>query len=105
MSSTITIIQGDDTDFNGNTALKVNINTDIDLTGFKGRFQLKSIVKDYADVTSKSVNIVLTKEETNNLPSGSATGAFKLFDTNGKALTVVKDIPFVILKKQVKNEQ
>ncbi|MFA7658763.1 MAG: hypothetical protein WCY19_04960 [Candidatus Gastranaerophilaceae bacterium] len=99
----INIIQGDSTDFLGGVAFTVKINTTLDLTGFKGRFQIAKIIKDFADVSSKSVNIVLTKEDTALLPIGTNYGAFKLYDTTEKCRTILKNITFNVSKIQVEN--
>ena len=61
MANIITIIRGDSTDYEGDPILIININTENDLTGYKGKFQVGSITKEYENVTSKSVNVVLDK--------------------------------------------
>ena len=104
MANIITIIRWDSTDYEGDPILIININTENDLTGYKGKFQVGSITKEYENVTSKSVNVVLDKTETESLPVGRIYGAFKLYDTAQRAKTIVKNIIFQVEEMQVKND-
>jgi len=100
---TVYIRQGDSTDFIDNILLRININTDKDLTDFTGRFQLQSVIIDYDDLTSKSIPIKFTYEQTDSLSQGYCEGAFKVYDTDKRPATILTNIPFEVQKGLVSN--
>lgn len=103
-SDILYLIKGDDTDFANNIAMSVTLTTTDDLTGWSARFQVGNVIKDFSDITSKLLNIVITKSDTEMLNLGLNKGALKLFDTNGKSITVLQDIKFVVDSKKVLNK-
>ena len=58
----IIITQGDDSNaIGGNIVLELD--TDLDLKGWTARFQIGEQVWDFDDITSKELNLVITKEQ------------------------------------------
>ena len=100
----IDLTKGDATDAFGNIAFNININTTVDLTGCTARFQVGTIKKDFADITSKVCTVILSSTETDTLPEGLTYGGFKLFDSDEKPLTIVRDIGFRVASKVVDND-
>ena len=66
----ITIVRGNDTNFNGANWLTINLNTEIlDLSTFKATFTLGDVVQTFNDLSSGSITVNLTAQQTKNLPS------------------------------------
>ena len=103
MTVIVPVLQGDAFDFNNEVKLRFNLTTTIDLTGYTGRFQVKDIVKDYADITSKSIVIKLSANETAALPVGDVPAAFKIYDADKRPRTIYSDIIFRVERQRVKN--
>lgn len=95
----IILRQGDDTDFNDNSIV-ININDSSDLKGWKARFQLQELVKEYDDLSDKKIKLHLSKEDTNKLQTGDHRGWIKLIDSKGREGTVLSQ-PFRILRREV----
>lgn len=100
-----TIRQGDATDFADNKSLTIDLSdAPVDLIGYTGRFELgKRLYKDYSDLTSKSIEVVLSASETASLPAGNYSAAFKVFDKKGRPCTVLVDISCEVLPMVVRN--
>lgn len=93
----IKIFRGDDTDFNNSKFLKILLVTDIDLTGFKGIFNLLGFsYTGNVNATDKSLEIEIPASATSNFPIGPAQGVFRLEDTSNKLKTVSNTIPFYV---------
>lgn len=93
----ITIVKGNDTDFNGANFLTINFITEIlDLSTFKAVFVLGDITKTFDDLSSETITINLTASETANLPP-LINGVLKLVDTNKKVATIESIIPFRVI--------
>lgn len=102
----VIIRQGDATDFADNKSLTINLsNTPDDLAGYRGRFQLGKVIKDYADITSKSIEIILNADETEKVSEGLQYASFKLFDAEGRPCTILEKIPYRVLPKRVENDE
>lgn len=85
----ILIYKGDDTIFADlRRFLTFNIETDLDLTGWKAKFTLDWITKEINDISSKSFEIILSSEETKNLRLGSQSGSIVLTDSIGHIKTI-----------------
>lgn len=93
----IKIFRGDDTDFNNSKFLKILLVTDIDLTGFKGIFNLLGFnYTGNVNATDKSLEIEIPASATSTFPIGHAQGVFRLEDTSNKLKTVSNTIPFYV---------
>ena len=102
--SVITLTRGDDSNALGEE-IKIVLKTDMDLTGFTAVFQLGDFQQEFDDITSKELFVVIPKEESIKLEIGPMTGGLKLYDANGLARTIVKDIKFNIEREVVDNVQ
>lgn len=101
----ILIYKGDDTIFADlSRFLTFNIETNLDLTGWKAKFTLGWITREISDISSKSFEIILSSEETKNLRLGSQSGSIVLTDSNGHIKTITNSIPFEVTTQVVENE-
>lgn len=105
----VPITIGDDSDAYGNPWLRITLNTELDLTGSTARFQIGNpalVTVDFTTdiVKTKILDITLTKEDTIKLKPTRIPSALKLFDAEGKSLTVIKDIIIVASEKVVDNK-
>lgn len=95
----ITIIKGNDTDWNGMSFLRINFNTEIlDLSKFSAVLKLERIVKTYDDLSSGGININLSAQETKLLPS-FFYGVLQLKDSENKIATIESLIPFKVVSQ------
>jgi hypothetical protein len=99
----IKITRGDDTDALGQK-ISIVLNTDIDLTGWSATFQLVNFRTTFNDISNKKLYLKFNKEDTRKLPLGFQTGALKIYNPEGKAHTVIRDIGFEILSEVVRND-
>ena len=101
----ILIYKGDDTIFADlSRFLTFNIETNLDLTGWKAKFTLGWITKEINDISSKSFEIILSSEETKNLRLGSQSGSIVLTDSIGHIKTITNSIPFEVTTQVVENQ-
>lgn len=101
----ILIYKGDDTIFADlKKFLTFNIETNLDLTGWKAKFTLGWITKEINDISSKSFEIILSSEETKNLRLGLQSGSIVLTDSIGHIKTITNSIPFEVTTQVVENE-
>jgi hypothetical protein len=103
MTIIVPVLQGDAFDFNNEVKLRFNLTTTLNLTGYTGRFQVQDIVKDYADITSKSIVVKLSANETASLQIGDIPAALKIYDVNKRPKTIYSDIIFKVERQRVKN--
>ena len=96
-----TIIRGDDTDFAGQDFVGFEIESELDLTGFKAKFQMGTFVKVWDDITSKMLDLSFSAEESLALPLGENTGAIAVIDADGKLETMYTDLVFYVEDKVV----
>ena len=101
----IKLFKGDDTDFNGNNFLTIYLDTTTSLTGFKATFRLGSFVQEFADITSKTLKVVIPHEVTKQFPVGNLNGMLRLEDSSGRLQTVTNTIPFAITKEVFTQEE
>lgn len=101
----IKLFKGDDTDFNGNKFLTIYLDTTTSLTGFKAKFRLGSFVQEFADITSKTLQVVIPHEVTRQFPVGNLNGMLRLEDSSGRLQTVTNTIPFAITKEVFTQEE
>ena len=99
----IIIRQGDDTNALGNLIV-FNINTDLNLSGYSAVFQAGEVRYEWSDIQSKRLELILTAEQTESLPTGTTIGGLKIYDNAGRAITVL-DIPVRVQPIIVQNEE
>lgn len=101
---TIKIHKGDCTIFaDCKKFLTFQLNTELDLTGWKAEFVLGYITKTINDITSKSFEVVLSAKETSQLRYGLQHGAVVLTDNEGNIKTLINTIPFEVTSAVVEN--
>lgn len=97
---TIKLHKGDDSNFF--YAITVNIDTDLDLTGWRGYFQVGDMTSIPVDgVSQKQVSIVISSENTRYLKEGKYTAFLKLVTNTGlfgtlKPLFIIQILPEVV---------
>ena len=89
----IKLFKGDDTDFNESEFLIIRLDTNASLEGFKASFRLGSFVQDFADITSKTLKIVIPHATTKQFPVGNLNGTLRLEDSLGRYQTITNTIP------------
>lgn len=101
----ILIHKGDDTIFaDCQHFLTFNIETDLDLTGWKAKFVLGLIAKEINDISSKQFEIILSSEDTKKLRLGSQCGQIILTDSNGNIKTITNSILFKVVTTVIETE-
>ena len=95
----IKLFKGDDTDFNESEFLIIRLETNATLEGFKASFRLGSFVQDFADITSKTLKVVIPHATTKQFPVGNLNGTLRLEDSLGRYQTITNTIPFAITKE------
>lgn len=110
MKADLTIYQGDDTDFAGQTN-RWTLPTGNDYSKYSARYSVGPIVKDatiesenVADGVRYFVAFKLTSSETAALAPGNYRAALKLFDADGLCRTVDASIVIKILPQEVNND-
>lgn len=99
MTNFITLVRGDDTNFNNANFLTINFNTEIlDLSTFSAKFTLGNVVKTFDDLSSGSITINFSSSETANLPT-TCYGILRLIDNSGRVGTVESIIPFKVVSQ------
>ena len=86
----VKIIRGTDTLFSGNPAIKIQLNTKADLTGYTASLYFGSVKKDFTteDVANKVLNLSYTHEETKTFFPGRGYALLRLYDQNGLQATI-----------------
>lgn len=93
----ISIIKGDDTNWNDQQTFVINIKTSLDLSeGFSAEFTLGDIVKEFDTIVDNKIYPILSNKETSTLPLGYLNGVLKIFDSQKRIRTVKSNIPFVV---------
>jgi hypothetical protein len=101
----ILIHKGDSTIFGDvRKFLTFTIRTGLDLTGWSAKFKVGWVVKEIADISSKTFEVILTSDDTRNLSYGVQYGSIVLTDSNGNIKTVTNTIPFECISGIVENE-
>lgn len=98
-----TITQGDDSNALGNT-MGFELETDLDLTGYRAIFQIARLQWKFDDITSKELSFVVTKEQSYELMEGVEYGALKIFDADNRPVTIIRDIPVYVKTQVVDND-
>ena len=93
----ITLVRGNDTDFNNANFLTINLDTSIlDLTSFTATLTVGSVVKTFTNLSSGQIIVNFTAQETATLPP-FINGVLKLVDENNKIATIESLIPFKVI--------
>ena len=91
----ITIIKGDDTNWNDQQTFVININTILDLSdGFSAEFTLGDIKKEFDFIQDNKIYPILSNKETSTLPLGYINGVLKIYDSQRRIRTIKSNIPF-----------
>ncbi|MCM1260696.1 MAG: hypothetical protein NC222_07065, partial [Staphylococcus sp.] len=97
VKNVITLIKGDDTNWNDEQSFVINLDTELDLTeGFSAEFTLGDITKKFPVIEENKIEPVLTHKETSKLDIGYLNGTLKIFDYQMRIKTIKSNIPFVI---------
>lgn len=100
----IYIYKGDDTNWNNEQFLTINITSaegsSIDLTDMKAKFILGSYSKEYP-LTTGSFTVDLTAAVTDVYAFGPINGTVKIYDTLGRVKTIANTIPFYVTNKVI----
>lgn len=91
----IRLTQGDDSNALGEE-INIILDSDLDLTGYSAVFQLCDFQYKWEDITSKKLPLIISSEDSKKLESGMQKGALKIYDKDGLAKTVIRDIQFLI---------
>lgn len=95
----IYIYKGDDTDWNNEQLLQININPGgptIDLTEMTATFILGSYKKEDISLATGSFTIDLGAAVTGDFPYGAVMGIIRIYDSEGRVKTVANKIPFYV---------
>ena len=94
----ITIVRGNDTNFNGQVFLTLNLTTNVlNLSTFSASFSLGGITKKFNDLSSGTLLVNYNAKETQSLPFGLSYGVLRLFDNSGRVATIESKIPFCVI--------
>ena len=101
----IYIHKGDSTIFADITSfLTFNLETELDLTGWRAIFKLCNYKHEFDDITAKTFCVNMTQEDTLKLNFGENYGVLALVDADGNMKTISNTIPFLVTSKVVENE-
>ena len=95
----IYIYKGDDTDWNNEQLLQININPggpSIDLSEMTATFILGSYKKEDISLATGSFTIDLGASVTGDFPYGAVMGIIRIYDSEGRVKTVANKIPFYV---------
>lgn len=93
----IVIVNGDDTDWNGQDFLTLRLTTTIlDLSEYTAEVTLAGIKKTFSDISSGEIVLNYSSEETASLPCGKIDGVLRLFKDKKQA-TIESRLPFLII--------
>ena len=90
MTKNITLVKGDDTNFNEQVFLVISFKTNLDLTGYLAKLTIENptnIFKKY-EVQHNAFQVDFDKSITNTLEVGTHKANIKLYDTQNRIKTV-----------------
>ena len=94
----ITLVRGNDTDFNGQHLLTIYINSNVlDLTDLSATFSLVDTVRKFDDLSSGQIIIDYSASETAEFPVGVIYGDLEVKSKSGKISTIENRIPFNVI--------
>jgi hypothetical protein len=104
MTDVLELRRGDDSDFLGRT-VRIKLNTDLDLTGWKAILKIQNITKVFDDISEKVITLRLSSEETSLLETSNCSDAYlKLIESNGRQGTLNFKLPLIIKPEVVRYE-
>jgi len=94
----VRIFKGDDSDFADLKRVTIFLRTELDLTGFTGRFTFLGVERMFPseEVVTKCLTVSYTAAETATFVPGRSSGSFVLFDTEGRQAATQK-VPIEVL--------
>jgi len=97
-TNAITLVRGNDTDFNGQHLLTLHLTSEVlDLSDLKASFTLVDVEKTYDDLTSGTIIVDYSASETAEFPIGIIYGDLKVESLSGKIATIENRIPFKVV--------
>lgn len=94
----ITLVRGNDTDFNGQHLLTIYFNTDVlDLSDLTATFTLIDTTKSFSDLSSGQIVVDYSADETSEFPLGIIYGDLEVKSNSGKIATIENRIPFNVI--------
>lgn len=90
----ITVVKGNDTNFNGQTFLKLYLTGILDLSNFSATFTICGLTKTFDDISSGEIEINYSSIETAQIPYGRQNGVLKLIDNSHRVATIESLVPF-----------
>lgn len=96
-TNAITLVRGNDTDFNGQHLLTLYITGILDLSDLTASFTLVDVEKTFDDLTSGVIVIDYSAQETSEFPIGIIYGDLKVESKSGKISTIENRIPFKVV--------
>lgn len=100
----IYIYKGDDTDWNNEQLITVNVTTDsptVDLSEMTATFILGSYKKENISLETGSFQIDLGSAVTGAFPYGAVMGVIKILDSQNRVRTVANKIPFYVTNEVI----
>jgi len=100
----IVIVRGNDTDWNGANFLTINLipHQTFDLATCKAVLNMSGVIKEFDDLSSGSIEVNLTAQETKNLPP-FFNGVLNIIDNENKIATITSFIPFKVISTVANN--
>lgn len=93
----ITIVRGNDTNFNGQNFVHLNITSDVwDLSTMKATIALGGITKTFEDL-SNGIDLSYTAAETSKMPFGDIDGVLKVYNAEDQVATIESLLPFRVI--------
>lgn len=93
----ITIVRGNDTNFNGQNFVHLNITSDVwDLSTMKATIALGGITKTFEDL-SNGIDLSYTAAETSKMPFGDINGVLKVYNQEEQIATIESLLPFRVI--------
>lgn len=88
----IEVYRGEDTNFADAEPFSVEIDTELDLTGYTAQLLFGNVVRDYDSevVATKTLPLYFTAEETSTFFPGKGYAVVKVFDTKGRVAILKK---------------
>lgn len=99
----ITIRRGDDLNAMGRSYVFV-LNTERELSSFRAVFEIDGFRQTWDDLSSKRLEISMSRDDTYKLKLGERVGYIKVYDEYDLAYTIEKEIKFNVLQEVVGND-
>ena len=93
----ITIVRGNDTNFNGQNFVHLNITSEVwNLSTMKATIALGGITKTFEDL-SNGIDLSYTAAETSRMPFGDIDGVLKVYNQQEQVATIESLLPFRVI--------